>query len=78
MKKKLFAVLLTLTMTAASLTGCGNSDNTTAANDAAKPAETGGEQTAAGSSIALIPMIIVYLMFNRFFIEGLTAGAVKG
>lgn len=32
----------------------------------------------AGSSIALIPMIIVYLMFNRYFIEGLTAGAVKG
>lgn len=52
MKKKLFAVLLTLTMTAASLTGCGNSDNTTAANDAAKPAETGGEETAAGSGSA--------------------------
>ncbi len=32
----------------------------------------------AGSSIALIPMIIVYLFFNRFFIQGLTAGAVKG
>ena len=32
----------------------------------------------AGSSIALVPMIIVYLFFNRFFIEGLTAGAVKG
>lgn len=32
----------------------------------------------AGSSIALIPMIIVYLIFNRYFIEGLTAGAVKG
>lgn len=32
----------------------------------------------AGSSIALIPMIIVYLFFNRYFIEGLTAGAVKG
>ena len=32
----------------------------------------------AGSSIALVPMIIVYLMFNRYFIEGLTAGAVKG
>ena len=32
----------------------------------------------AGSSIALIPMIVVYLMFNRFFIEGLTAGSVKG
>ena len=32
----------------------------------------------AGSSIALIPMIIVYLCFNRYFISGLTAGAVKG
>lgn len=32
----------------------------------------------AGSSLALIPMIIVYLVFNRFFIEGLTAGSVKG
>ena len=32
----------------------------------------------AGSSIALIPMIVVYSMFNRFFIEGLTAGSVKG
>lgn len=32
----------------------------------------------AGSSIALIPMITVYLIFNRNFIEGLTAGSVKG
>ena len=32
----------------------------------------------AGSSIALVPMILVYLYFNRYFIEGLTAGAVKG
>ncbi len=32
----------------------------------------------AGSSIALIPMIVVYLIFNRNFIEGLTAGSVKG
>ena len=32
----------------------------------------------AGSSIALVPMIIVYLFFNRYFIEGLTAGSVKG
>lgn len=32
----------------------------------------------AGSSIALIPMITVYLLFNRNFIEGLTAGSVKG
>lgn len=32
----------------------------------------------AGTSIAIIPMVLVYLMFNRYFIEGLTAGAVKG
>jgi multiple sugar transport system permease protein len=32
----------------------------------------------AGSSIALVPINVVYLMFNRSFIEGLTAGAVKG
>ncbi|HHX55378.1 MAG TPA: carbohydrate ABC transporter permease [Clostridiales bacterium] len=32
----------------------------------------------AGTSIAIVPMVLVYLMFNRYFIEGLTAGAVKG
>jgi len=32
----------------------------------------------AGSSIALIPMVIVYVMFNKYFIAGLTSGAVKG
>lgn len=32
----------------------------------------------AGTSIAIIPMILVYVIFNRYFIDGLTAGAVKG
>ena len=32
----------------------------------------------AGASIALIPILIVYLLANRQFIAGLTAGAVKG
>ena len=32
----------------------------------------------AGTCIEIIPMIVVYLIFNRYFIEGLTAGAVKG
>lgn len=32
----------------------------------------------AGASIALLPMLIVYLLANRQFITGLTAGAVKG
>lgn len=32
----------------------------------------------AGASIAIIPILIVYLFANRQFIAGLTAGAVKG
>ncbi len=32
----------------------------------------------AGASIALLPILIVYLLANRQFISGLTAGAVKG
>jgi multiple sugar transport system permease protein len=32
----------------------------------------------AGISISIIPMLIVYLFLNRFFIAGLTEGAVKG
>jgi ABC-type glycerol-3-phosphate transport system permease component len=32
---------------------------------------------AAGVSIATIPVIIVYLVFQRQFIKGLTAGAIK-
>jgi ABC-type glycerol-3-phosphate transport system permease component len=33
---------------------------------------------AAGVSIAVMPIIIVYVIFQRKFIEGITAGAVKG
>lgn len=32
----------------------------------------------AGSVISIVPMIIVYIVLNRYFIKGLTAGAVKG
>lgn len=32
----------------------------------------------AGASIALIPVLLVYLFTNKQFISGLTAGAVKG
>lgn len=32
----------------------------------------------AGGMISAIPMIIVFLIFNKYFIKGLTAGAVKG
>ncbi len=32
----------------------------------------------AGSAIAIIPMLSVYLFLNRYFISGLTSGAVKG
>lgn len=32
----------------------------------------------AGAAISIVPMIVVYLFLNRFFISGLTSGAVKG
>ena len=32
----------------------------------------------AGAMISAIPMLIVYIFFNRYFISGLAAGAVKG
>ncbi|MCD8336673.1 MAG: carbohydrate ABC transporter permease [Lachnospiraceae bacterium] len=32
----------------------------------------------AGSMFGIIPILIIYLIFNRFLIEGMTAGAVKG
>jgi len=32
----------------------------------------------AGSAISLIPVILIYAVANRFFIRGITAGAVKG
>jgi len=32
----------------------------------------------AGSAISIIPMILVYVILNRYFIQGLTTGAIKG
>lgn len=32
----------------------------------------------AGASISIIPMILVYLFLNKYFVAGLTSGAVKG
>lgn len=32
----------------------------------------------AGSVLSIAPMVVVYLLMNRYFIEGMTAGSVKG
>ncbi|WP_277406572.1 carbohydrate ABC transporter permease [Lacrimispora xylanisolvens] len=32
----------------------------------------------AGSMFAILPVLIVFLCFQNYFIEGMTAGAVKG
>ncbi len=32
----------------------------------------------AGATIALVPVLAAYVFFNRYFVSGLTAGAVKG
>ena len=34
--------------------------------------------TMAGAAIVMLPIVVVYLIFQRKFIQGLTAGAVKG
>jgi arabinosaccharide transport system permease protein len=31
-----------------------------------------------GSFFSLIPILVLFLAFQRFFVEGMTAGAVKG
>ena len=32
----------------------------------------------AGATLAMIPMMVIYLVFNRYFVAGMTNGAVKG
>lgn len=32
----------------------------------------------AGATIAMVPILVVYAIANKYFVEGLTAGAVKG
>jgi multiple sugar transport system permease protein len=32
----------------------------------------------AGTVMSILPIMIVYLFMNRYFIEGLTSGAIKG
>ena len=32
----------------------------------------------AASVIAVVPVIIVFLVFQRYFVQGLVSGAVKG
>lgn len=32
----------------------------------------------AGSVVTILPVLLAYIFFNRFFIDGMTAGAVKG
>jgi ABC-type glycerol-3-phosphate transport system permease component len=32
----------------------------------------------AGSTIAIVPIILIYMLFSKHFMQGMTAGAVKG
>lgn len=44
--------------------------------------DTGGRapagQLMAGASVAALPMIVVFLFFQRYFLKGITVGAIKG
>jgi multiple sugar transport system permease protein len=35
-------------------------------------------QVMAGSTLVAIPMVIVFLVFQRYFLQGITIGAIKG
>jgi multiple sugar transport system permease protein len=35
-------------------------------------------QTMAGSTLVAVPMIIIFLLFQRYFLKGITIGAIKG
>ncbi|MCL5995400.1 MAG: carbohydrate ABC transporter permease [Chloroflexi bacterium] len=35
-------------------------------------------QVMAGSTLVAIPMIVVFLVFQRYFLQGITIGAIKG
>ena len=32
----------------------------------------------AGSMFGILPILAIYLIFNRYLVEGMTSGAVKG
>ena len=32
----------------------------------------------AGSVMAIVPVLVLYIFFQRYFIEGMTAGGIKG
>ncbi len=36
------------------------------------------DQVMAGATIVAVPMIIVFLFFQRYFLKGITIGAIKG
>ena len=35
-------------------------------------------EVMAGATIAAVPMIIIFLFFQQYFLKGITIGAVKG
>jgi len=39
--------------------------------------EKGVKTLMAGATVAAIPMLVIFLLFQRFFTSGMTAGAVK-
>ena len=61
----------------------GNSDATPLIVGIVNLRSTGESATAwdlmlAGSALSIVPIVVVYLFLNKYFVSGLTTGAVKG
>lgn len=67
MKKKLIATVMAATMAVTALTGCGSSSASSAKKDIKVP-----------TAISIIPVLLIYLFFQKQFIAGIAASAVKG
>jgi ABC-type glycerol-3-phosphate transport system permease component len=42
------------------------------------PGRTAYDLLMAGSVISVLPLLVVFLFLQRYFMAGLTAGAIKG
>ena len=66
MKKKVVAGFLATAMVATALTGCGKKD------------DDKFTRFCAGGILVAVPVTILFMCLQKYYVEGVTGGAVKG